>query len=816
VVCYHCGLPIASSFFENDAIPFSVTIDGQARAMCCPGCQAVASAIVESHLSDFYHYRRQSSSREPSKKINELDEVIDHSRWTIYNLAEVQAAFVIPVDGQHKRVHLLLEGITCAACTWLIEHVLKKIPAVKSISVNATSHRCSFTWDESTALSKILAELARVGYKPRPATDEQTIELIKKENKKALLRMGVAGIGAMQAMLVAVGIYTGASEEWLVMLRWISLLVATPVVFYSAVPFFLQAWRSLRSKILTMDVPVALAIALAYAASVWATVFNLGEVYFESVSMFVFFLLLGRYVEMRARHQNKLAFSNLAQLMPLTACCLVNECDKQIEKIQPISSLKIGDLILVKSGDTFPCDGKVLDGESSAIESMLTGESLPVLKKVGDWVIAGTLNTTSPLQVQVMAVGSTTQAAAIEKLAAQAAADKPPQLIMADRLARFFIARLLIVCVLVFLFWWWYQPERALWITISVLVVTCPCALALAMPTAYSAAITQLRNKGFLITAGHVLETLTRVNKVILDKTGTLTKGQFELVRVDIFPGVTQTEDELLAIAAALEVGSNHPLAKAFQITSYQAKADSIRQLSAQGVEGIVNGILYRLGKASYVTQQDVSPPISSIHVTSTQTIAAKTWLLLASEKQPLAWIGLTDKTRPEAVALIQQLKKDNRAPVLISGDVEQSVTQLAQELGITHSIANASPADKLKQLTQYQQQGDSVIMLGDGINDVPVLAAADVSVAMASGSDLAKMSADVLLLSDNLSTINDAFLAAKKTKKIIQQNIYFSLVYNLVALPSAAAGLVPPWLAAIGMTTSSLIVVLNSLRLNK
>jgi Cu2+-exporting ATPase len=793
--CYHCGLPVPS------ASNYPVVIQGKAQPMCCPGCQAVAMAIVDGGLENFYQFRTASNDRPE----------VTGRRWDIYDLPEVQAEFVIPFDSNIKQANLLLEGISCAACSWLIETHLKKNPAIHSVTVNLSTHRCAIVWDSEFPLSEIFQSLAAIGYLPRPATDDQQQQLIKKENRIALFRIGVAGFGTMQAMMVAVGMYTGATDFWLDFLRWLSMLVATPVVFFSAWPFFLAAWRSIQMRHLVMDVPVALAIGLAYSASVWATVSGTGEVYFESVSMFTLFLLVGRYVELRARHRNRLAFGNLAQLMPLTACCLREENGVEVEASMPIKTLQLGALVLVKPGETFPCDGRVVAGESAVVEALLTGESRPVGKKPGDMVIAGTLNNHSPLKVVVTALGAATQLSAIERLATQAADEKPQQVLVADRIARFFIARLLIVCSAVFAFWLWYRPEQALWVTLSVLVVSCPCALALAMPAALSAATANLRKRGFLVARGHVIEALNGVNRVIFDKTGTLTKGKFAVERVTPYPGVNQSDQELLGIAAALEAGSNHPLAAAFQPWQDIYRADEVKQVTAAGVEGRIGDKIYRLGTAEFVTER---LPDSNTSVDLPD--ALHTWLLLADEQTPLAWIALVDEVRPDAASLIQRLKAQGIAVELLSGDQSGAVAQLAQHLGIDDYIAGAKPGEKLAHLSQRQAAGDKVLMIGDGINDVPVLAGADVSVAMASASDLAQTRADSVLLNDRLEVLAEALAIARRTKSIITQNLRFSLIYNLLALPLAAAGMIPPWLAAIGMTASSLIVIFNALRLTK
>lgn len=797
--CYHCGLPVPSNAY------YPVVISGESRAMCCPGCQAVASAIVDGGLENFYRFRTQANER-PAEQL-----ALEAEHWKIYDLPEVQADFVVPLDDERAQANLLLEGITCAACSWLVETHLKKFPGVHTLSLNITTHRCTLVWNPRVQpLSELMAALAEIGYRPRPATDEQAQALVKKENRLALFRLGVAGFGMMQATMVAVGMYTGANDAWLDFLRWQSFLAATPVVFFSCWPFFKAAWRSLQSRQLVMDVPVALAIGLAYLASGWATVFGTGEVYFESVSMFAFFLLLGRYIEMRARHRNREAFGNLAQLMPLSACCLVDDVagTDAKEEQRPVKLLRPGDRVLVRAGETFPADGEVESGLSSAVEAIVTGESRPVPKAQGDRVIGGTLNVDSSLVVQVRATGAASQLSAIERLASQAAQEKPVQVTQADSLARYFIARLLVICVCVFGFWLWYQPERAFWVTLSVLVVTCPCALALAMPAALSAATARLRSQGFLVARGHVIEGLTQINRVIFDKTGTLTQGRFSLAETRLCRD-SVTQDDCLALAAALEARANHPLAAAFAPWQGRWQLEGFRQHTGAGVEGQLDGRRYRLGTPAFVqalTGGELLP----------MPDGEQLWLLLGDEQGPLAWFALADEVRPGAAELVAELQFRGLAVELLSGDRSGAVAHLAQQLGIRDFRAGASPDDKLSHLQAAQARGDKVLMLGDGINDVPVLSGADVSVAMASASDLAQTRADALLLNENLWVLAEALALAKRTRRTIRQNLGLSLTYNLLALPLAAAGWVSPWQAAIGMTASSLLVVFNSLRLSQ
>lgn len=797
--CYHCGLAVPAG------ANFEVVIAGRSEPMCCIGCQAVAMAIVDGGLENFYRFRTEKNARPHGNEQQRIEQ------WQVFDLPEVQADFVVPLDAEAQmlQANLLLDDISCAACAWLIETHLKKFPAVTSVTINITTHRCHLVWNaHQQVLSELLLALADIGYRPYPATDERQQEFLKKENRSALFRLGVAGFGMMQTMMVAIGMYTGAADAWLELLRWLSLLVATPVVFFSCWPFFKSAWRSIRSRHLIMDVPVALAIGLAYLASTWGTVFSQGEVYFESISMFAFFLLLGRYVEMRARHRNRQAFGNIAQLMPLTACCLREQDGVLVEQQLPLKLLQIDDRVLVRAGETFPCDGVVETGVSSAVEAVLTGEFNPVSKSTGDNVIAGTLNGDSPLQIRVTAIGGATQLSAIERLAAQAAEEKPQQVTFADKIAQFFIARLLIVCACVFAFWWWYEPARALWVCVSVLVVTCPCALALAMPAALSAATANLRQRGFLVARGHVIETLTAINRVMLDKTGTLTKGQFVVADVLVCGALESTA--CLQLAAALETHINHPIAMAFRPWQKIYQAQSVQQVTAAGVEGNINDIQYRLGTLDYVQELFVEPDLQ-LSLPDNE----KLWLLLGSAQGPLAWFALIDELRSDAKQLVDALTKEGIAVELLSGDQSGAVKKLADELGLSNYIAGAKPQDKLSHLHAAQARGDKVLMLGDGINDVPVLSGADVSVAMASASDLAQTRADAVLLSEHLLLLPQAIYLAHFTQRIIKQNLGFSLTYNVLALPIAAAGLLAPWQAAIGMTTSSLIVILNSLRLN-
>lgn len=790
--CFHCGLPVMPG------VQFFAKIDGVDRAMCCPGCQAVATAIADGGLSRFYQYR-QSVSEKPAQTQDD---------FAIYDLAQLQAEFVLPIsDGAAAalQANLILQGVTCAACGWLIEQHLLSLEGVSSVSVSVTSHRAHIVfYPEQIRISQIMSELAAVGYRPLPATDEQRLQYEAQQNRTALVRLGVAGFGMMQAGMVAVGLYTGAGEQWLTMLRWLSLLLSTPVVFFSGLPFFQAAWRSLRAGQLVMDVPVSLAILIGYFASLWATVTGTGEVYFESIAMFVFLLLVGRYLEMRSRTRGRVGRTNVAQLIPAVAR---RWQDGQWQQV-PVTLLEVGDRVRIDAGQNIPADGSLIQGQSAVNEALVTGESRPVSKSVGQGVIAGSENIDSPIEIRVEAVGGATRLSAIERLVVQAESEKPRRLVLADRIARHFVAAVLVVCSCVFAVWWVIAPERALWIALSVLVVTCPCALALAMPTALTVATEALRKNGVLVTRGHVLDTLPGTTQVVFDKTGTLTTGHLSVTDVGILRRDIE-RDAVLALAAALEQGSQHPVARAFDAWQGKCNADTVRQFVGRGVTGNVGGREYRLGRPEFVAE------LSGSDWPDTSTLPDGYLVYLGDNDGVLAWIALDDPLRPEASELMQALRAKSIRVSLLSGDGTSNVARVAKQLGLDEYVAEASPEGKLDYLKAQQAKGEIVAMVGDGINDVPVLAQADVSIAMSRASDLAAVHADVLLLSDGLQPVTEALLRAEKTRRIIIQNLSLSVVYNLLALPLAACGLIAPWAAAIGMTTSSLLVVLNALRLN-
>lgn len=598
------------------------------------------------------------------------------------------------------------------------------------------------------------------------------------------------------------GIQYRPEPELHTILRWVALFLTTPIVFYSCAPFFKGAMRDLRTRHLTMDVSVSLAIGGAYLAGIWTAISGVGELYFDAVGMFALFLLAGRYLERRARERTAAATAQLVNLLP--ASCLRLGQDGQSERIL-LTELRLGDRVLVHPGAVLPADGKILDGQSSIDESLLTGEYLPQPRGLGDSVTAGTLNVEGALTVEVQALGQDTRLSAIVRLLDRAQAEKPRLAEVADRAAQWFLLFSLIAAAAIGLLWWQLDASRAFWIVLAMLVATCPCALSLATPTALTAATGTLHKLGLLLTRGHVLEGLNQIDTVIFDKTGTLTEGRLALR--SIRPLGSLSSDDCLSLAAALENRSEHPIARAFGRAP--VAAEDVTSSPGLGLEGLVGERRLRIGQPAYVCE------LSGCKVPPMPDEAGQ-WLLLGDSQGALAWLVLDDRLRSDAPALLAACKARGWHTLLLSGDSSPMVASVAAELQIDEARGGLRPDDKLQVLQQLHQQGRKVLMLGDGVNDVPVLAAADISVAMGSATDLAKTSADAVLLSNRLDALVQAFSLARRTRRVIIENLLWAGLYNGLMLPFAALGWITPVWAAVGMSISSLTVVLNALRLTR
>lgn len=800
--CFHCGLEIPAG------VDLSVTIDNQPRKMCCAGCQAVAQAIVENNLTDFYRYRTENA---PTAR-NLIPEALQ--KLQIYDNPEIQKRFVREAGEHLKEASLILEGITCAACIWLNEKHLKSLPGILNVQINYTTHRALVQWnDQQIKLSEILQAISAIGYFAHPYDPAKQQALLDKERHQQLRRIGVAGVLSMQVMMTSVGLYAGdyygIEHEFRILFYWVNLLMTIPVLLYSAYPFYQNAWRDLKQKQLGMDVPVSLGIWLAFLGSVWETIFHGQHVYYDSVTMFVFLLLLGRYFELMARHRSAQASESLVQMLPAMA----NRIKDNSIEIIAVAELKVGDIVLIKAGESVPADGKIIDGQSSVNEALLTGENLPLIKKVGDQLIAGTINIESPLQMRVEKLGEDTVLSYILRLLERAQSEKPYITQVADKIAAWFVVFILLLAVIVAWYWWTVNPALWLPITLAVLVVTCPCALSLATPVAITAATGTLTKHGLLTTRGHTLETLAKATHFVFDKTGTLTDGNLQLLKTYLYSELS--ERQVLEIAGALEQHSEHPIAKAIlkAISTELPKAEQVINQAGAGLQGIVKGETYYLGTAEFLEQNNINIPR---YLREELQLTGDTLVWLANTKQICAAFALGDHLREGAFELVQNLQQLGIKTLLLTGDHEQSAKKVAQAVGITDIGFQLSPNDKLQKVKELQNNGAIVAMLGDGVNDAPVLAAAQISIAMGSGTQVARASADMILLSENLQQLQIGLQTARKTLRIIHQNLWWALGYNVFVIPAAIMGFIVPWIAGVGMAGSSLLVVLNALRLTE
>ncbi|THF64394.1 heavy metal translocating P-type ATPase [Pseudothauera rhizosphaerae] len=801
--CYHCGLPIPPETRHY------VQIDGRPRRMCCVGCEAVAQSIVDNKLTDYYRHRDAMPESRREAMPQELQEL------GLFDHPDFQKTFVRPVGEHEREASLILEGITCAACVWLNEQHVARQPGVRGIDINYATRRARVRWDErEIKLSDILAAVQAIGYRAYPYDAERSEQVAHRERRSMLWRVFVAGFGMMQVMMYAIPVYMagdgdmGADIELL--MRWASLVLTLPVVFYSAAPFFQRALRDVRLRRLGMDVPVALGVGSAFAASVWATLTGGPEVYFDSVTMFVFFLLCGRYLEMLARQKAVRGVEELGKVLPVFAERLA--ADGSTEKV-PVSQLEPGDRVRVRPGEVIPADGVVAEGESEANEALLTGESRPVVKRPGAEVTGGSINVASPLLVEVLKVGDSTRLAAIRQLMDRATAEKPRIATQADRVARVFIVTLLALAAATWMAWQFVDPDRALWVFVSVLVVACPCALSLATPTALTVATDVLARMGVLITRGHAIEALAGANLYVFDKTGTLTYGRMQVDAVRVFDG--GDEARARALAGALEQASEHAVAAGVRLAADGLPlpaVEGLRAVTGQGVEGRIEGRPLRIGRPSFVAELGASPVPEAV---ATLEEGGATVVALGSADGWIALFRLADVVRDDAPELFRRFAGERVPTAILSGDAPAAVNAVARRIGAGEAHAGMTPQDKQAWVEARQREpGAMVAMVGDGVNDAPVLAQAHVSVAMGGGTDLARNQADVVLLSESLAGLSGAIGLARRTLAVVRQNLWWSFIYNFTSVPLAMLGLITPWMAGIGMAASSLLVVLNALRL--
>jgi Cu2+-exporting ATPase len=769
-------------------------VGGARRSVCCEGCRAAAEWIEQLGLGDYYRLRSA-----PAPAPHE----VTAEAWL-----RPEASRLVVRDLGHGRQEamLLIEGLRCSGCAWLIERSLAVNPGIESVSINAAACRARIVWHAGRCtLHDVVVLLARTGYGARPLDAGALDDSRRVEAREALKRLLVSAFGAMQAMMFAAVLYLGGGEldpSTGELFRWLGCLVTAPVVFYSAGPFFSGAIRGLRARRLSMDVPVAIAIAITYVASLIEAVRGTGAVYFDSIAMFVFFLLAGRYVEMSARHRTRDLTDSLARTMP--AFAERRRPDGSLERVA-VHELSVGDRLHIGAGGAVPADG-VLESESCRVdEALLTGESAGVLRRRGDRLIGGSVLVEGTAELRIDRLGADTVLAQIVALTDRAFTARTRIGTAADRAAARFVAGVLVLSAMTAIGWSILDPDRVFAAALAVLVVSCPCALALAAPAAITRALALLARQQVLVVRPDAIEALATATHVVFDKTGTLTEPRLALADVVCRPGVTR--NAALRWAAALARESRHPVARAVVAACHEVGTHTSTDLDVStglGIEATIDGRRLRLGRADFALAGRPGSP------------AEDDALLLTDEDGMLASFRLGEQLRRGARATVAALRAQGLEILIASGDVEPKVRSVAARLQVSEWRAGMRPADKLAWLQALRRDGARVVAIGDGVNDAPVLAGADVGIALADGSDLAHARSDAIVASHSLTSLPRARELSLRTLDVLAQNHRWALGYNLAAIPLAAVGVVPPWLAAIGMSVSSIAVVLNSQRIGR
>ncbi|MBV35983.1 MAG: ATPase P [Rickettsiales bacterium] len=793
--CFHCELPIPKGFDKT------LQVSGEERAFCCEGCLAVADMIVQNSLEDYYKFRTESGEKP--------DAIVDlENELKAFDQADVQQEFIVSQTDNNNNILLYADQIRCSACAWLLERTLSRLQGVSSIQVNVSAQVISLSWNpESIKLSRILKQAHKMGYSATPYKQEEVLLKQKHIQKQWLKRLGLAGLGMMQVMMFAVALYLGAfsgmSSDFQWLMRSVSFLVSTPVLLYSGYPFYSSAFAVLKNRQLNMDVPITLALIVAYSASMWAFFTHSGEVYFDSVTMFIFFLLIGRYIEFRVRQR----VSERVYKGNVNKINYAEKYEPDTDSYRAITTTLVqeGDLLLVRAGKQVAVDGTLVSDTAELDVSMLNGEFMPSTLSKGQQVLAGSINHHQPFMMQATASDKGSYWDKLLQLQEAALLDKPKIALLADQIARYFVLAILCIASLVAAYWISVGSDDALWITLSVLVVSCPCALSLATPVAMTCSILSFNKNNILIKGQDFLQSTNEVTDIVFDKTGTLTLGKLSVDTIEVYS--EQSKDTVLALIAALEHRSEHPIAKAFaKYHSPDVEMDSVNFLPFKGVEGSRAGKSYYFGNSQNAASQQLLEQCGD----------DADALYLTEDSKVIARVTLSDTLREEAAEVCQNLSNKGYTLHLLSGDPSSQVQNLAEKIGFEHWQNDVKPEDKLDYIQKLQDQQKKVLVVGDGVNDAPIMAAANASVAMAAAADITRTSADCYLMADNLRNVEFALTRSKKTQSVIKQNLAWSLGYNFSMIPLAAMGYIPPYIAAIGMSLSSVVVVINSLRLKE
>lgn len=767
-VCVHCGL----------ALP------AHADRFCCIGCAGAYRLIEELGLTRYYDGRQLDAKARALRPDDE--ETSDLSPFVIAEADGTQA------------LRLMVDGLQCPACVWLIERALQKQPGIVDARVNLTTRRLVLRWQGDAAEAQLYVGLVqRLGYRVVPYEAQSAADQGAEEERKLLRALAVAGFAMANVMLLSISIWAGLDGEmgWATrdLMHWVSALIALPAVAYAGQPFFGSAWRALTHRRTNMDVPISVGVVLVSGISLYETILGSTEAYFESATMLLFFLLIGRYLDLRARGKARSAAEHLLRLTTLPASVIA--ADGSIQRIAA-SRVPVGATVLIAAGERISVDGRVSEGRSSIDKSLIDGEALPVGVAPGAVVHAGMVNIDAPLRVTVTATGEGTFLAEILRLMEVAEHAKTRLTLLADRVARLYAPVVHSLALATFIAWSWATTwQIALLNAVSVLIITCPCALGLAVPAVQVVTSGRLMRRGILLKSATALERLAAIDTIAFDKTGTLTLGHLVLQRVD-------GDESALRFAASLAATSRHPLSQALRAACPDAPAlAAVKEYPGEGLCAVLQQGEVRLGSRAFC------------RVTA-ETDDALPELWLSVPGQQATRFVFADTLRADAAEVVRALKQSGKRIMLLSGDRPLVVAGIAKAVGIDDWHAALTPDAKCAILGQHAARGAKVLMVGDGLNDAPALAAAYVSISPATGADVSQTAADVVFQGSLLDAVTETLAAARRSTALVRENIGFALLYNALAVPLAMAGQITPLIAAIAMSASSIVVVGNALRL--
>lgn len=795
VKCTHCHL----EFDEKVMIKES---DNPELNFCCNGCQGVYHLLKDDGLDSFYEKMGKNSIAPP---------VALGADSSNFDMESFKTRYIKTTNEGFSRVDLIIEGIHCAACIWLNEKVLAQTPGIVEASINFTNNKAKIIWDEDTIkLSAIIDKIRSIGYNAYPYDRSESEKKATKNKRDYFLRMSVAIFASMNIMMIGVakytGFFTGMEEDMLRLIHMAEFIFATPVVFYSGWIFFRGAYYGLKNKILNMDFLVSSGATLIYIYSLYILFGGNGHSYFDSAAMIITFVLVGKYLEVIGKKGAVDTMDKIKSTIPLEATIIVDGG----KKVVPLDKIEIGDIIEVKNGEKASVDGELISGETTFDESSISGESLPVLKKLGDKIYSGTVNLNQVIRYKAVKNYANSTLNSIVELLEDSLNSKPKIEDVTNELSKYFSIVILTLALATFAGWYFYDGsfEKSLIIAISVIIIACPCALALATPIASLIGVSWLAREGLLFKEAKFIETFAKTDTIVLDKTGTITSGKLSVTHTDC----QKLNNEQLNILYSLVDSSTHPISKA--IKKYleenfenilHVELENTEQVHAQGLQSKYNGKNIYGGNKELLINQDIVVD-KEYHSTIYH---------FAIDDKLMATFELEDTIKEDAKETIEYLKSQNIEVIMCSGDNEQIVSKVASQVGISNYKAKMSPIDKANYISKLKDEGKIVVMAGDGVNDALALSRASIAISMGNGADISIAISDVVILNDSLKGLEKSIYISKRTFNFIKQNLAISLVYNVLTVPIAMAGYVIPLVAALSMSLSSLLVVGNSMRIN-